>query len=235
MPSTKDASNKWAKMLVYGGPGRGKTLAIRTAPRPFILTSENRLQSLKDEDIQYEVIPQISSSDSACGLLDYLGYIKQWDSEQFPYDTVCIDSITDFAAAELQYLKKIPTKQGNQAHGMQAFYAVQEKVLEICRAIRHIDKHFYVTAHLGSGNIAGTPVSLPALPGKALDEQIAYQFDQIILAAPNEEDNPDMPNVWHTKGGTYYVGKDSSNGSLAAIERPDIGNIINKIYGINNE
>ena len=44
------------KVLVYGAPGAGKTRLCATAPKPFILSAESGLLSLRKEKLPYQVL-----------------------------------------------------------------------------------------------------------------------------------------------------------------------------------
>lgn len=51
--STKDVAEKKLKILVWGGPGTGKTHLIGTAPNPFVIAAEDGVLTLHKYDIPY--------------------------------------------------------------------------------------------------------------------------------------------------------------------------------------
>lgn len=51
--STKDVAEKKLKILVWGGPGTGKTHLIGTAPNPFVIAAEDGVLTLHQFDIPY--------------------------------------------------------------------------------------------------------------------------------------------------------------------------------------
>lgn len=51
--STKDVADKKLKILVWGGPGTGKTHLIGTAPNPFVIAAEDGILTLHKFDIPY--------------------------------------------------------------------------------------------------------------------------------------------------------------------------------------
>jgi len=210
--STKDAHQDGVKMIVYGASGVGKTTLIRTAPNPFIISSESGLLSLADQDIP---AVEVKTEDDLKEVYEYVLKSK--------YDTICLDSLSDIAETLLSGYKD-KFSDGRQAYGK--LNDVMSKYIRLFRDIK--GKNVYMTAKEAKVEINGVIVAQPSMPGSTLTINLPYFVDMVLrLESSKKEDR-----VIHSKASFTQVCKDRSN-KLDAKEVPNLGHIIRKITGGN--
>lgn len=206
--STKDVHSHGVKMLVYGASGTGKTTMIKTAPAPFIISSESGLLALANEDI-----PAVEVTDEA-GLEEAYQYARKSD-----YETICLDSISDIAESILgENMAKFT--DGRQAYGKLG--TVIGKYLRLFRNIQ--GKNVYVTAKEGKLEMGGVTMVQPSMPGQTLTINLPYIFDLVLRLEANKKGD----RILHTKASFTQVAKDRS-GKLDKTEVADLTTLINKI------
>lgn len=206
------------KALVYGKAGRGKTRLCATAPRPVILSAENGMLSLRDQDVP---VIEINT-------LDDLNRAHDWltgpAGEQ--YFTICLDSISEIGEKVLANAKA-GTKDGRQAYGILA-----DQMWETIRSFRDISgKCVVMTAKAEYvQNADGVTQWGPSMPGKQLTNGIAYYFDEVFHLGNYRGPDGEFTAL-QTSADMQYDAKDRS-GALAFYEYPDLTNVFNKIYGV---
>lgn len=202
------------KILVYGRAGRGKTRLISTCPRPFVLTAESGLLSLAGYDIPYYEINTMADLTNA----------YQWarsSAEARQFDTLCVDSVSEVAE------KCLLSAQAKNKDGRMAYGDMIKDMNKVIKDFRDLPgKHVYMTAKQERvTSPEGVSMFGPMMPGKQLGQAMPYFPDEVFQA--------DI----HPTDGYYFLrckpdfasdAKDRS-GALDAMEKPDIGNIINKI------
>jgi len=78
LKSTGDLSNKGLKVLVYGQAGCGKTTLSKTLPKPIVLSAEDGLLSIKDDNIPFL---EIKSMEDLHEAYDWLVKSKDFTSQ----------------------------------------------------------------------------------------------------------------------------------------------------------
>jgi len=218
--STSDTQNKKVNLLGYGESGAGKTTGIATLPSPIILSAEGGLLSISDYQLPYIEIKSMTDLIEA-----YEWLTKSQESAQF--ESVAIDSISEIGEVVLSAEKK-ESKDPRQAYG-----EMQDQVSSIIRNFRDIPgKHVYMTAKLEKAkDEQGRLLYYPSMPGNKSSQGLPYFFDE-VLAFRVEKNENSVNRMLLTESDGLWTAKDRS-GKLNTWEPPHLGNIINKIQGVN--
>ena len=205
------------KVLVYGGPGAGKTTLCATLPAPIIISAEAGLLSLRRYDIPVIEVSTLEDVEQA-----YL-FLQKKESEA--YQWVCLDSISEIAEVVLSRERKA-TKDPRQAYG-----ALAEHMFDLLRAFRDLPRNVYMSSKMEKtkDEVTGAMLYSPSLPGQRLGQGIGYLFDE-LFSLRVERDPEGQPTRWlQTGSDKQYQAKDRS-GVLELFEPPDLGAIALKIY-----
>lgn len=217
--STKDIKASALKALVYGAAGAGKTRLCATTPdrsRTFILSAEAGLRSVRDYDIAYAKIGTMSD------LREVFDFLRGEGAGR--YDWVCLDSISEIAEACLAAEKAV-AKDPRRAYGEMA-----DRMFRTLRAFRDLPMSVYMTAKLGWVEDEGRQVYGPNLPGRQLEQGIAYLFDEVFAMHAVRGEDGTVTRSLQTQGDHRFVAKDRS-GALDEFEPPHLGRIADKIAG----
>lgn len=213
--TTTKQTSKYAKVLVYGRAGVGKTTLIKTAPNPIIISTESGLLSLRKENIK---VIEVSTFDD---LLESFEIVTSKKCKEF--ETVCIDSLSDVAESILIELKA-KNKDIRRAYGDLA-----DQMQTVIRKFRDIkNKNVYVTTKLKrveSEN--GGEIYYPSMPGNNLLQNIPYFFDE-VLALQVKKSKEKIKRVLQCQPDEEFDAKDRS-GNLEFFEKPDLSYIFKKI------
>ena len=212
---TNDVTTRYGvKFLVYSRSGIGKTTLISTAPKPFVLSSENGLLSLRKFRLPYAEIKQVTD-------LDYwFNYFAQRKDNNNVL-TVCVDSITDIADAVIRR-ELNSNKDGRKAYG-EMYQAIMDRFLKF-RDLMYRHVYFVAQQEPTKDEVTGAVTFGPAFPGTKLGIKSPYLFDetfQLVIAQ-------DGSRWLRTQADWQNEAKDRS-GSLAQYEPANLGAIINKI------
>lgn len=216
---TSDVSATAIKAMVYGGAGIGKTRLLGlTAPQPLILSAESGLLSLRQAQIPYIEIKDMTT---------FFG-VWQWlysAQDNYHFRTIGIDSATEIAETILDAERK-NTKDPRKAYG--------ELVIQMMaglKAYRDLPyRHVVFSAKMGriTDQLTGGVMWGPMMPGQQLDQQVPYLFDEVFhLGAYRGADGTEFTAI-RTRPDNQYQAKDRS-GALDTWERPDLNAIFNKI------
>lgn len=221
--NTRDVHASGVKILCYGQAGAGKTSLIKTLPAPVVLSAEGGLLSISDADI-----PFIEVSDMRA-LQDAYAWLK--DSEESKgFKSVCLDSISEVAEVVLaDELRK--NKDGRAAYG-----EMNSTMAELIRAFRDLPgRHVYMSAKLEkSQDEMGRMLYNPSMPGKSLTQQLPYFFDFVFpLRVERDAEGKTQRAIMTDSDGLWLAKSRSRN--LAQWEAPDLGAIIKKIAGGDDE
>jgi hypothetical protein len=220
------------KGLVYAKSGIGKTMLAATMPAPIVVTAEHGLLSLTKKNIErvwgvgtqgitYD-IPTLTVK-----TLEDLDAIHLWltsspHAKQF--QSVYFDSASEIAEVVLAEAK-LENKDGRKAYGVMI-----DEIVPQMRKFRDIEgKHVFMSAKYdfiqdANGDMKGGP----SMPGKALGKEMPYMFDEIFYMTLGRQQDGTAYRYLQTQPDENNDAKDRS-GSLALIERPHLGYIINKI------
>jgi hypothetical protein len=216
--TSEAAAMHGVKVLVYGGPGVGKTMLCSTAPNPIIISAEAGLLSLRDFDIPVIEINNIDDLDEAYNFL-------ATSKDAAGFETFCLDSISEIAETCLTIEKaKNPDPR--------KFYVeMADRVLEKIRMFRDISgRHVYFSAKAAKerDDKLGGMLYQPSMPGRQLGQALPYMFDEVFVLRV-EEDNEGRVTRWlQTQPDPQHDAKDRS-GRLDRFEQPNLTDVINKI------
>ena len=217
LKKTADVSAGSVKLLVYGQAGAGKTHLIRTLPRPFIVSAESGLLSLRDADLPYV---EIANMDDLTEIYDWLAQSHEAKS----YESVAVDSLSEIAEVVLNFEKK-NTKDPRAAYG-----EMQTQMTNIIRSFRDLNnKHIYMSAKLEkSQDEMGKMNYSPSIPGNKMGQMLPYFFDEVLALRIEKDDAGMMHRALLCDSDGLWQAKDRS-GNLESWEIPDLGIVINKI------
>ena len=189
---TSSATNR-ASILLYGRPGIGKTVAISRTPKPLILSAEAGLLSLAGTDTPYITIKSIQD------LRDTYKWLQQDDNSK-PYETICIDSISEICDMSfLECKDAVGTK-------VPALYSeLRSRILPLISGFKKLHKHLVVTARETTKlDDDKHSVKSPGVIGNKLVEDMPYLFDIVLYYYFNREN----ARMVCTKGGVNHIAKD---------------------------
>jgi hypothetical protein len=213
--STKQ-KREYFRILCYGIYGSGKTLLCKTAPNPVILSIEQNLLCLEDQNIPFS---DIHSAEEALEAVQFLSGEKD-------FETICVDSISELAEIELTRQFSLTTNK------QKAYGEMGEDMNKLVRVFKKIpNKHLYFTCKQYRLVDEDTKkVSyMPLIPGRIFSDNVPYMFDVITCLRIGRKNDEDVRYL-QIGADNQYVGKDSS-GKLNRIERPDLTAILTKMRG----
>lgn len=211
------------KLTCYGDSGTGKTRLLASAPKPFIISAERGLLSLRKYNLDYTEVSNLKELTEA----------YQWatsSKESSKYDTLGLDSITDIAEIVLiDEMKK--TTNGQRAYG-----TAQESIIAMYRSFRDLPNKNVVFIAQSAMTINGTNGAKafgPSLPGKLLPQKAPYFFDSVFQLVAGDPDSTTgvVPRYLRTQPDLNNQAKDRS-GNLETWEnaRPEEGGGLTTIF-----
>ena len=219
--TTTAESTNHVKCLVYGESGVGKTTLSKTSPNPIIISSENRLLSLKGEKIPVIIIKNHEDLEEA---LEFIVTNKK--AERF--QTVVLDSISDIAETILAWFKKNPV-DGN-THPQAAYGSMADTLLPLIKKFRDLEgKHVYFIAKAKrtKDDYSGITSWGPSMPGQQLGPGLPYLFDFVLPMRIGETDKGKKYRYLQTEEDIQWLAKECS-GNLNPIEKPDLTKLFDK-------
>lgn len=216
--STKQAASQpYIKVLVHAPAGAGKTrLCSTTGGKTLILNAEGGLLSLKGFDIDSW---KITSMEDLTEAYEFLSTDKT-------YDWVCLDSISEIAEVCLAEEKK-SNKDGRKAYG-----EMQDKMLNIIRAFRDLDKNVYFSAKQDriKDEVTGSLLYGCAAPGSKIGAALPYFFDFVFALQTWKDDEGNIQRAFQTQRDNQYEAKArGDDNELDFIETASLAHIYNKI------
>ncbi len=229
-PASSLARRFGVKSVIFGGPGSGKTPLMNTAPNPVLLVTEPGMLSMRNSPIKHCRVATTYAEIS-----DFLTwFFKSNEAKQF--HTLGIDSISNIAEIVLAE-KLIAVK-----HGMKAYGAMSEAVMQICNALYYkpethivlIAKQTFVengrTTIIQNGEIQYEAIKQkrPFFPGQDLNVKIPHLFDNVMHLGEATVPGETKPvRALRTKEIVEVFARERS-GLLADLEPPDLSAIFQK-------
>lgn len=219
--STRNYLEEGVNILVYGGPGVGKTWQMGTlAPAgfsPLLLDVEGGLLTLasKGIDLPYVTIRNLDD------LANVISWLKTPEADC--YDTVCLDSISELSKIILAD-SKLQVKDGRQAYGM-----LKDTLLAIVKSLCNLPKNLYVTAQIGKvQDDTGRVFFGASTEGQQVAPQLEYIFSEVFVARSERDKDGNVNRFLQTIADGQYSAKDRSS-KLAAYEYVGVGEILRRI------
>jgi len=212
------AASAHVKVLTYGKAGTGKTHLISTAPRPFVLSAESGLLTLRKFSIPYTILRTRQDVQNA------FIWLKNDAGARANIGTVCLDSLTEIADIFLAEIKAT-CKDGRQQYGMLA-----DQMNGVIRDFRDLNYDVYMSAQqeFDKDEYSGMMINRAKMPGKQLGAALPYFFDEVFQLGIATTPQGQSYRVLRTQADPANDAKDRS-GVLAAIEEPHLGKIFAKI------
>lgn len=214
------SSEHGVKICIHGHSKYGKTMLCSTAPRPFIISAEKGLLSLRKFSIPTAEVTSVQE------LTDVYKWVTT-SKDANNFDTICLDSISEIGEVILaNALTQV--KDPRQAYGLMA-----EQLLQVIKAFRDLTgKHVYFISKTEplKDEMTGQIKWGPMIPGRKVSPQIPYLFDEFfcIRLHPSKDTEGNHYRYLQTQPDLQYDAGDRS-GSLSPIEPPDLTHIIKKI------
>lgn len=215
-----DVKANGLKVLVYGGPGAGKTRLIQTIEgKPLILSAESGLLSIKDSNIDYIEINKFDD------LRESFAFISLSD-EASKYDWICLDSLSEIAEICLDDELKI------NKDGRKAYLEMQIKLINLTKSFRDLKKNVYISAKMSQekDDFAGMMMYAPMFPGSKLAAQIPYLLDEVYYLNKHLDEEGKIVTYFLTTQDKNYKAKNRC-GKLELYEEANLTYIYNKIFG----
>lgn len=213
------------KICVYGQSGVGKTTLAKTAENCIIVNFENGLACLAGENIN------IYTPNTVDEFAEFIKYMVA-NQNNYPYETVIIDSITALAERLLLKHKK------DLKDGRQAYMLVQEQIYALTQELVSLNKINVVFICQEAKVVDGLNNKIlrgPDFPGQKVSAKFPYFMDCVLHLkselVKNEDGNYDKVVYFVTTPTADEEGKDRT-GKLDMYEEPDLSKIFNKIRGV---
>jgi len=215
--NTKQEANRYIKVLVHAPAGAGKTRLCSTIKgKALILSAEGGLRSLKAYDID---VWKITSMADLTAAYNYL-------ATDLIYDWVCLDSISEISEVCLTE-EKTTNKDGRKAYG-----EMQDKMLQIIRAFRDLNKNVYFSAKQEriKDEVSGTMLYGCQAAGSKIGSALPYFFDFVFALHNWKDDEGNIQRAFQTQRDTQYEAKSrGEDNELEFIETPSLAHIYDKV------
>ena len=206
-------------VVVYGAAGAGKTSLIKTLPgKVLVISAEAGLLSLSGFDADVVEIKNVDDLREVHAFLDKGGH---------GYDWVCLDSLSEIG--EICLL----SERASHRDVRQAYGALIEKMLGVCRAFRDLPVNVYMSAkeERFKDESTGRLMSALSMPGAKLGQQIPYLFDEVLRFVVGKDEEGNVVRALQTAAEPNADAKDRS-GKLDHYEQPDLGAVYAKIMEV---
>lgn len=220
--NTNDVHNNGVKALVYGIAGAGKTTLATTLPRPIIISAENGLLSIAGSGIGVIEVENFEDLKQA----------YQWcvnPANQTYFDSIMLDSISEIAEQILLFAK---TKVKD---ARLAYTDLSDRLIDIIKDFRDIKgKHVIMTAKIESAKeeLTGVTKYFPSVPGNKLTQKLPYLFDEVLYLGVKTDPSTNQSFRFIQTQPDFQVAAKDRSGKLNFTEPPNLGLIINKIIGV---
>lgn len=214
------AGNAFAKVLLIGPSGAGKTVAAATFPgKKLFLDFDNKVSSaanfyadkpevLKAIDVkQYGKLSIKSSNHPAIKHRmqqfqdDMVPFFKMHDAKQkLPFDTLIIDTITtltDTIMEDYRYVSQLGVKRPNQDQNSQSDYGLlATHFKQIIGRLLALDCHVLFIGHsqLETDEATGVRSNEILMPGQ-MKSKLGIYFEEVYFAKVNQKGE----RVWQTQ------------------------------------
>lgn len=208
--------------LIYGHSGAGKTTLAGTLLKykPIVISLEAGLLSLKGHDVDYV---EVDPDHRITSLKKILAEVEKSD-----YQTVFIDSLSEVSEAMYDLAK---SEFPDSRNTMQRYGYCKELMIRFLKYTRDFDKNvFYTALQKSDKDDVGRMYHLPKLVGSVKEDAMAFM--DFVFALRVIEKDGEKVRVLQTSEGDGYQAKDRS-GVLNALEKPDLGLIIDKVFANN--
>lgn len=204
--STRDMNLDYAKCVLYGPPGSGKTTMGASFPSVLFLSAESGLLSVRDLDIDVWTINGWEDLEEA------YEYLRKGEHG---YKSVVLDSLTEVQKKLHEYIvRKFPAKRRDYEDLMSQSdwgYAI-DRIRKMCRAFRDLPMNVVFIALDQQEQGEAETITKPALSGKTMAVELLGWVDAAIYCPGPVKDED---------GNIQYVGQTiPAKGRMAKLRVP---------------
>lgn len=216
--NTSDIKPTNINALIYGQSGVGKTFRASTLTgKTLLISMESGLLSLKDKKIDYI---EVKGKEKVKELSKILEEIEKSD-----YENIYIDSLTEISQAFYELSQQ---KYTDESQTLKRFGYVKEITIAFIKKIRDLNKNIFVTAlEKVDKDEVGRRFLVPDLIG-SVASTVPVFFDFVFYLKIVEREDQ-KHRLFITQPIDGCIAKDRS-GKLEVYEKPDLQNIINKVF-----
>jgi phage nucleotide-binding protein len=214
-------------LLAYGQGGVGKTTFSATAPKPIIADCENGSKYFGLRGIKVDVAQIESWTD----IQEFYKVAKDSD-----YETIVVDPIGELMEKLKIHIVNSKEKKWVQYDGsltMAGWGEMKERMRLFIKAIRDLNKHLIIVAHVEEKEDEGKIVKRPKIMTKMSEELIAL-VDVVgymeTVRVQGEGGEMTDKRIIRVQPSEKYESKDRT-GQLGAIIEPDFMKIVNACQG----
>ena len=214
---TNEVENHHIFCLIVGASGSGKTRLAATLDhdKTIIFSAESGLLSIKDASIDSIEIKSYKD------LLDAFN----WLGNQDKYTNLFIDSLTEIG--QILFNDLAPNYEKKETFNLYNEYSI--RITKFLKALRGMTKlNIFCTALDSIQKKDFEEFTSIDLIQKSLAQKIPGLFDEVFYMAVIDREDEKVRALF-TDNSSYKFLKDRS-GKLDTIEKPDLNNIINKIF-----
>ncbi len=180
--NTKELQIDYAKVVVYGPPGSGKTTFGSDFPEVLFLSAESGLLSIRDRAIDVATIDEWEDLEKSFVFLK---------AGKHNYKSVVIDSLTECQKKLNEHIvRKFPNKRRDYEDLMSQSdwgYSV-DRFRKMCRAFRDLPMNVVFIALEQTEETEEEKITKPALSGKTLADELMGWVDAVVYCPGPQKD-----------------------------------------------
>lgn len=204
MPNAQQITtqNMKLKVLVYGGSGTGKTIFAGSFPKPYFFDFDNGMLSLQGKDIEYDTYIDDNPANPQAfrrferKIEDF--YRQGW--ENFPYETVVIDSITTLQETVMRSIQSVNRSMAKMPT-LNEWGNLIDKLQDMLYKVTSLKTNVVVVAHeqILQDDLTSEVMVLPLITGKKLPDRLPLWFDEVyhtrVERGPDRKPSYEMMTV----------------------------------------
>jgi hypothetical protein len=164
-PAGDFARHYFVKMLLFGGPGSGKTPLVTTAPAPVLFAAETGLATMRGSNVPTYPILNTATARAA------IDWITSDAKDAAQFQTVFVDSGTQMAQNALDHWLPL------RSDGRKAYGDMDKEMYPLFNRLYYQkNKHVVIVA---KESIDGEENRIPIFPGKSMNSWVPHLFDLI--------------------------------------------------------
>jgi hypothetical protein len=236
----------WAKLLIYGVPGAGKTFlageaaAVERMSPVLFIDIEGGTKTIRNLYPDIDVVRVKDVIDPKTGRIKVHSWKKLQDvyedirKGELAYKTIVVDSLSEAQKVSMLYAVSESIRTSGRDRDpdvpeMRDWGKSGEQIRRFVRAFRDLDCHVIFTALAADvkDQTTGTVTVKPALPGKVADEIPAYLDEVLYLYCKSSKDGVERKILTEPNG--KYIAKDRSGRLPTVVNQPTMATLAEAI------